>query len=83
MESAYGEDDAKWPSAGLEEEHCISKDCKDIEGGVKLLSNEERRAQLQSKVWNGIPLICVSSYVQAHLRISAFWEKTVGRNAAG
>jgi hypothetical protein len=50
MESAYGEDDSKWPSAGLDGPMCISRDCRDIAGGVTLLSNEERRAQLQSKV---------------------------------
>ncbi len=50
MESAHGEDDTKWPSNGLDGTMCISKDCKKIEGGVELVSNEERRAQLQSKV---------------------------------
>ncbi len=50
MESAYGEDDSTWPSAGLDGDLCISRDCRDIDGGVTLLSNEERRAQLQGKV---------------------------------
>ena len=52
MESAFGQDDSKWPTAGLDGGLCLSKDCKDIDGGVALLSNEERRAQLQSKVIN-------------------------------
>ena len=50
MESAYGKDDTQWPAAGLDGSVCISKDCSGIEGGVSLLSNEERRAQLQAKV---------------------------------
>jgi hypothetical protein len=50
MESAYGEDDSTWPSAGLDGALCISRDCRDIDGGVTLLSNEERRVQLQGKV---------------------------------
>lgn len=50
MEEVHGKDDTKWPM--LEFDKCITHSCREVNDGegVLLLSNEERRKQLEGKV---------------------------------
>ncbi len=48
FEQVYGKDDTKWPSKGPD--HCTSVECAALDVEVKLLTQDERRAQLQDRV---------------------------------
>ena len=48
FEQNYGKDDSKWPASGPE--NCTSRECSVLEVPVKLLTQEERRVQLQARV---------------------------------
>jgi len=48
FEQVYGKDDRQWPEKGPD--HCTSQECSALDVSVALLTQEERRAQLQARV---------------------------------
>ena len=48
FEQVHGKDDTKWPNPGPD--HCTSFECADLDEQIKLLTQDERRAQLQDRV---------------------------------